>query len=225
MTLPRILQGMRHAVWASCLASALRRGAGLVLAVAASSALAQSPELAPLQDHALIGNQVLEGAQGRIGVNLAAGRGNLQANGLSMAIGAQAQASALANQQTLTAPTTSPALDATARIEAGAFRDSQGIISVNQAAGEFNRQANLISVAVVSDAPGDLAATDEQLISASAGGAIASGLTPRGGQRQVHADAGAFDRAQGIVQVNQVAGVQNTVTNSVVLRVSGPGTL
>jgi hypothetical protein len=190
-----------------------------------SSALAQSTELAPVQDHALIGAQVLESAHGRIGMNLAAGRGNLQANGLSMAVGAQVQASSAAQQHTVAPVALASSLDASARIEAGALRNSHGLISVNQAAGEFNRQANLISIAVVSDASSDLAATEDQLISANAGASTAPNLAARGGARQVHAAEGAFERAQGVVQVSQVAGVQNTVSNTVVLRVSGPGSL
>lgn len=205
------------------LRSALAALLGSLLCV--TPAQAQSPELAPVQDHALIGSQVLESAQGRIALNLVAGRGNLQANGLSMAVGAQVQASAAAQQSTIAPAALASSIDASARIEAGALRDSHGIISVNQAAGEFNRQANLISIAVVSDGSSDLAATDDQLISASAGGSTAPNLAARGGQRQVHAEVGAFDRAQGIVQISQVAGAQNTVSNAVVLRVSGPGSL
>jgi hypothetical protein len=215
MSLSRYTLSLRGSVLAALLGSVLW----------VPHALAQSTELAPVQNHALIGSQVLESAQGRIGVNLVAGRGNLQANGLAMSVGAQAQASASAQQSTIAPAALATSIDASVRIEAGALRDSQGIISINQAAGEFNRQANLISIAVVSDASSDLAATDDQLISASAGGSTATNLSARGGQRQVHAEVGAFDRAQGVVQVSQVAGVQNTVTNAVVLRVSGPGSL
>jgi hypothetical protein len=233
MSLCRDSRASRRSAPSSWLAQALRPGGPLGGIVAAllggvlcvTNAQAQSLDIAPVQDHTTIGSQVLESAQGRIAINLVAGRGNLQANGLSMAVGAQIQASASAQQTTVAPAALSTSIDASARIEAGALRDSQGIISINQAAGEFNRQANLISIAVVSDASSDLAATDDQLISASAGGSTATNLSARGGQRQVHAEVGAFDRAQGLVQVSQVAGVQNTVTNAVVLRVSGPGSL
>lgn len=189
------------------------------------AAFAQTSDLAPLQDQALIGAQALEGVHGRIGVNLAAGRGNLQANGMGLAIGAQVEASVHVGQQTLAGVSVTTAVDASARIEAGALRESQGAISVNQVAGEFNRQANLISVVVTSSTSADLTASDEQLTSVSAGASTPSNLPIRNGQRHVHADASAFERSQGVVQVSQIAGVQNTVSNSVVLRIGGPGSL
>ena len=160
-----------------------------------------------------------------LSVNLASYRGNTKSDEEGRTIGGQVEASVNGVQQTLAGAGAPTAVDASARIEAGVLRESQGAISVNQVAGEFNRQANLISVVVTSSTSADLTASDEQLTSVSAGASTPSNLPIRNGQRHVHADASAFERSQGVVQVSQIAGVQNTVSNSVVLRIGGPGSL
>lgn len=199
---------------------------GTLLGLSPLTCLGQDAPHAALSDQTLIGANALEATQGRTAVNLAAGRGNLQANAMSLAIGEQVQAVAQARQEIEGTPALSAARDASSRIEAGAFRQAQGAISVNVVSGEFNRQANLISLSVSNPQSSALgtaavAASDDVLLETRAGTGPGEPATIRAGQRSAHIESGAFAGASGIVQINQVAGVQNTVSNLVVIRVSG----
>ena len=199
---------------------------GGLLAMAAAPCAGQSAAPDGASDHTLISAGALEGLHGRTAINVAAGRGNLQANGMSMAVGDAPQSVVQARQDIEGRPAPSTGRDASSTIEAGAFRNLQGAISVNVASGEFNRQANLISISV-SGLPGSAAsvaeatASDDVLLNSRAGPALTDAGPARQGQRSAQIEAGAFTGASGIVQINQVAGIQNTVSNLVVIRVSG----
>lgn len=199
---------------------------GGLLAMAATPCYSQSALPAGSSDQALISAGALEGLHGRTAVNVAAGTGNLQANAMSMAVGDAPQSVVQARQDIEGRPTPSAGRDASSTIEAGAFRNLQGAISVNVASGEFNRQANLISISV-SGLPGsgasvaEAAASDDVLLNSRAGPAPTDADPARQGQRSAQIEAGAFAGTSGIVQINQVAGIQNTVSNLVVIRVSG----
>jgi len=213
----------------SCRATGLMLG--VLIGLCALPCQGQTGPDGALSDQALIAAHALEGVQGRTAVNLAAGRGNLQANALGLAVGEQAQAAAQARQEIEGSPVLSAGRDASSRIEAGAFRFAQGAISVNVASGEFNRQANLISLSVTAQPTAALgtpavAASDDVLLETRAGTGPGEATAARSGHRSAQIDSAAFAGASGIVQINQVAGVQNTVSNLVVIRVSGgPGAL
>lgn len=204
---------------------------GALLGLVALPCQGQAVVEAPVSDQAVIATQAMEGVQGRTAVNLAAGRGNLQANTMSLAVGESVETVAQARQEIEGTPVVSAARNASSRIEAGAFRHAQGAVSVNVASGEFNRQANLISLSVSNLPTAALgapaaAASDDVLLETRAGIAPAEAAPILTGQRRAQIDSGAFAGATGIVQINQVAGVQNTVSNLVVIRVSGgPGAL
>lgn len=158
-----------------------------------------------------LSGEALSGAQGIIGVNMAAGTDNFQVNARVIGIG--------------TIPSLSIRQDMGGRvyglylschldyIGGNALSGSTGIISVNQASGSGAIQANLVSIGVgTSLMEMDLAvASSEELLSIRGGGRP-------GGYGPVRSDViegSAFAGVNGLVQVNQSAGSGNRVVNSV----------
>ena len=180
-------------------------------------------------DQAVIEGAAVSGAQGRIAVNQAAGTGNAQANlgALATSDGGLGLVGVHAAQKP---GATSPALrerDAAAHIQHGAFSGSQGVLSVNQIAGSGNAQANLFMVgqgpqgAVAAGVHG-ITGIDDAALADVAGDANSTegAVVPSWRREAVIAD-DAFRGSQGVVQVNQTAGVGNSSTNAIVLQLPG----
>ena len=98
------------------------------------------------QDVSRIGVNSLNNTNGIIGVNMAAGDNNIQANNKSIAIGQHAQAITKADfvvtdlsNQNLTEKNHSIA---SVRIEANTLQNSHGLIAINQVSGSNNAQLN-----------------------------------------------------------------------------------
>ncbi len=180
-------------------------------------------------DQAVIEGAAVSGAQGRIAVNQAAGTGNAQANlgALATSDGGLGLVGVHAAQKPGAA---SPALrerDAAARIQHGAFSGSQGVLSVNQIAGSGNAQANLFMVGqgpqgVVAAGVHGISGIDDAALADVAGDANTTegAVVPSWRREAVIAD-DAFRGSQGVVQVNQTAGVGNSSTNAIVLQLPG----
>ena len=180
-------------------------------------------------DQAVIEGAAVSGAQGRIAVNQAAGTGNAQANlgALATSDGGLGLVGVHAAQKP---GETSPALrerDAAARIQHGAFSGSQGVLSVNQIAGSGNAQANLFMVGqgpqgVVAAGVHGISGIDDAALADVAGDANTTegAVVPSWRREAVIAD-DAFRGSQGVVQVNQTAGVGNSSTNAIVLQLPG----
>ena len=180
-------------------------------------------------DQAVIEGAAVSGAQGRIAVNQAAGTGNAQANlgALATSDGGLGLVGVHAAQKP---GATSPALrerDAAARIQHGAFSGSQGVLSVNQIAGSGNAQANLFMVGqgpqgVVAAGVHGISGIDDAALADVAGDANTTegAVVPSWRREAVIAD-DAFRGSQGVVQVNQTAGVGNSSTNAIVLQLPG----
>ena len=180
-------------------------------------------------DQAVIEGAAVSGAQGRIAVNQAAGTGNAQANlgALATSDGGLGLVGVHAAQKP---GATSPALrerDAAAHIQHGAFSGSQGVLSVNQIAGSGNAQANLFMVGqgpqgVVAAGVHGISGIDDAALADVAGDANSTegAVVPSWRREAVIAD-DAFRGSQGVVQVNQTAGVGNSSTNAIVLQLPG----
>ncbi|OHE84009.1 MAG: hypothetical protein A2579_08415 [Lysobacterales bacterium RIFOXYD1_FULL_69_11] len=180
-------------------------------------------------DQATVDGTAARGAQGRIAVNQAAGTGNAQAN-----LGAIASSDGglgIVGVHAAQHPgATAPALrerDAAAHIQGGAFSGTQGVLSVNQIAGSGNAQANLFMVGqgpqgVVAAGVHGITGIDDAALADVAGDANTTegAVAPSWRREAVIAD-DAFRGSQGVVQVNQTAGVGNSSTNAIVLQLPG----
>jgi len=155
----------------------------------------------------IMSDMALAGAKGRVGLNMAAGDANVQANSAALATGELARATSTVDQ-TLDATKLQAPSTAVAVITDRAFSNAAGLISVNQASGTGNLQVNSLAIGLGSHA---------EAVSESRLSAITTRATPKGvdGTRTrsaVIADT-AFEGARGLVQVNQAAGSGNSTAN------------
>lgn len=155
---------------------------------------------------------------GAVGVNMAAGDDNAQVNARAITIGDGAPAfSHIGVHQrvdtNLTLGSPSYHLD---YIGGEAFAGSNGIISVNQAAGNGSAQANLVSIGIgfgVVDAKP--VSSNELLMSYGRTDDGPQGYSER---RFDVIEGNAFSGSQGLVQVNQSAGSANRVLNTIAIQ-------
>lgn len=190
----------------------------LSLAVAAVASLAL-PAFAQNQDQAFIGENAGAGSQGRIAVNQAAGAGNAQAN---LAAFAHAQ-NGIGLADTYSRQRATPAqraAAASATIDGSAFDGTSGALSLNQAAGSSNLQLNTVAIGAggfqLTHAD-DAALAEETAVA----GTSTEGTATATPERRALIDMDAFRGSQGVVQVNQTAGVGNLSTNAIVLQLPG----
>lgn len=166
----------------------------------------------------VIDGNALSGVNGAVGVNVAAGDANLQANSAAITIspGGTARTTITSLQRTALGQNNAPDISV-AGIRDGAFSNSSGILSINQVSGASNAQANGFSfgigIEVITDA--DLA----QTITGYANDSTISGAD-KPGVRIADIEATAFENSRGIVQVNQTAGSGNATKNNFALRIS-----
>jgi len=182
----------------------------------------------PGTDAASIGADAGRGLAGRGAINLAAGDGNAQANLAAIALSPDGPGliELQARQRIALAPAPRAELrarDASARIDGHAFADSSGLLSVNQAAGGGNAQLNLFALgnadaAIAASGPAGL---DDAALAAVAGNYPTEGTELPPGLRHAVIAEDAFRGSQGVVQVNQTAGVGNFSTNAIVLQLPG----
>jgi hypothetical protein len=163
----------------------------------------------------------LQGAQGSITANLAAGDLNSQANLRAFSTGTSAQAQVDVRQR-LRANRVDAPLEATATIGGNVLAGAHGMASINQASGSENTQLNAIAAALATQ--GIRETTDGSLsaaVSASAEVQQGTGSGARGeGARSVAVAAGAMQDFRGVLQLNQTAGAGNATANILTLSVS-----
>ncbi len=174
--------------------------------------------------HSRIGDNVLVGASGAIAVNLAAGDLNQQANLRSIAIGDRAQASVAALQRSQADVGTAPD-HAIAVISGNALQGAGGLASINQASGTGNAELNAVTVALaqrgIRETPDALLASADF---ASAGvQAISEPGAARTQTREVGVEGSALQGFDGVLQLNQAAGVANATENRLLISVQGGG--
>ena len=196
----------------------------VALPVRAQEAATAPPPPPPL-DQARAADHAGKGAVGRTAVNQAAGAGNVQANLAAIALAGDGLGLVDLRSRQSAGPGDRQR-DAGARIEGQAFSASNGLLSVNQAAGSGNTQANLFALGNGGAKPfvtlgGGIAGLDDAALASVAGDRPTerAEATPRLRQAVIADDA--FRGGQGVVQVNQTAGVGNASTNAVVLRLPG----
>jgi len=182
-------------------------------------ALAQSIETVDLRgDNVFIENEALSGARGRIAVNAASGLNNQQANAASVALGGQTSTYSSVSQGGSDTVVRSSPVNNQAWILGGVLSHSRGLLSINQASGDQNRQNNALAVDVA-----DLASQGDDILAANTAGPALASPRPSalGGKREAGIAEGAFNGANGVLQINQTAGMQNVTSNVIQLRTLG----
>jgi len=173
-------------------------------------------------DHARIGADSGRSLDGRAAINQAAGVGNVQSNLAAIAAAPAGTALASAQASQTASDVHNESRDASARIGAGAFADSRGLLSLNQSAGAGNAQANLFVLATGSALAGlGDGALDDAALAAIAGETQndAAAAAPRLREATIAGDA--FRGGEGVLQINQTAGVGNASANAIVLQLPG----
>lgn len=169
----------------------------------------------------LVQHDVLRQATGLVGLNVSAGDGQQQINAVAIAVnrGGPAFASNLALQSRSATLSPPAAYDAGAYLASGSLNGASGLISINQASGYGNQQANLTTMAIGVGA----AEVSESVLAQSAAPALSAAQAdddgPRG-RREAVIEKGAVDNAQGVIQINQAAGSNNRTANQFVVRLS-----
>jgi len=182
------------------------------------AARAQSIDRAAQGDSVLIDAEALSGSRGRIALNAAAGLNNQQANAASVAIGTHSATYTSVGQSAPDSTLRSSSVDNQAWILNGVMGAAHGLLSINQASGDQNRQSNTMRVEIA-----DMAVSSDDVLAATVSGQPAAprpAVNPTG-RREVGISEGAFNGANGIVQINQAAGMQNVTANTVQLRATG----
>jgi len=195
---------------------------GLALAcLAAMPAQAQQGSAVATHQTAWVGNVAASNTSGRIAVNQASGFGNAQANIAAIALSPDgvAQVDVQALQQAGSGEPFGNA-DTHALIDGSAFAGGHGVMSVNQAAGTSNLQLNVIAIGGAGMV-GIARASDAALAATAPAGTSTEGTVTVAPERRAAIDLDAFRGAQGVVQVNQTAGVGNLSTNAIVLLLPG----
>lgn len=158
------------------------------------------------------------GAQysGNLGVNQAAGDQSQQTNARAIAIGNNASATTIVNQNINTPA--DPRMNATASIGGNSFSNGSGVLGVNQSAGANNQMANAMRISI---STGPQSIDDSVLSQQNVTPSTSSGATDASkGSRQVVTSDQAFTGSRGVIQVNQSAGVGNQIANTLSIRVS-----
>ncbi|MCY1282739.1 hypothetical protein D9M68_255920 [compost metagenome] len=157
------------------------------------------------------------GYDGVLSVNQAAGDFQQQSNARAIAIGPGASAST-GQSQRLQVRGIDRALDAGAEILGPAFTGGSGVLGVNQSAGAATQQANAMSISLGAVTPRGL--DDNELSQSVAVTNFGSGGAAAIGARRVVTDDQAFAGSNGVVQLNQSAGVGNRMANTLSIRVA-----
>lgn len=204
-----------------CVLLSRKRRLGLVvgavalglLSGAGQFALGDPRELGLMHNSSVIENSALSGVKGVSTTNMAAGDGNLQSNSGVLAIGNTASSAntlmqhsrigqGIANREEIIG------------IKDHAFQQSQGWLSVNQAAGQGNVQSNSFGVAL-GISVSSLSNTALQQVMADQQGLQGGGDdSSKGANRRIEVDKTSFEGVRGVIQVNQSAGMGNATRNS-----------
>ena len=163
-----------------------------------------------------------QSASGILAVNQAAGNANQQGNLQALAVSATASHASVFLSRQPSGATTAASTDATASITGSAFSGSQGLMAINQSAGNDNQSLNALSLAM-SPRPQATAlpsAAADSLLASTAGSAPA--VVKDGSHSHTDISATAFQGSRGLVQLNQIAGSHNQAVNVVAVQWANP---
>lgn len=165
-----------------------------------------------IRNSTVLGGSALSHISGVSTTNMAAGDGNLQSNSGAIAIGNVATtANSLLQQSRIEASLAKRQDDI--RIQDRAFRQAEGWLSINQAAGQGNVQSNTFAVSLGISASNLNDVTLQQVFADKQGLKGADGTSDES-SRRVEIDKTTFEGARGVIQVNQSAGMGNATRNS-----------
>ncbi|WP_159877633.1 hypothetical protein [Aquitalea denitrificans] len=160
---------------------------------------------------------------GVLALNQAAGSANQQGNLQAVAVSTSASHANVFLPQQQSASTTAAMTDAHASITGAAFSGSQGLMAINQTAGNANQSLNTFSLAAsprpqVTTLPSVAA---DSLLTDTAGSSPAVAASSSS-HAQTDISAAAFQGSRGLVQLNQIAGSHNQAVNVVAVQWANP---
>ena len=182
----------------------------IALAIISLSAFAQQSQAENLVD---LGSQALSNIRGAMGVNMVAGNNNQQGNLAAIALSGPAIIQFSQQNQS----TTNLNGNQSVAILGSALSQSQGLVGINQGAGEANQQLNAFALSL--DDSGIGVVTDINLSTSVA--KTPSGKVPPNTTTSIYLDDNALTGSKGVIQVNQVTGQGNQAVNMVSLPLAG----
>ena len=182
----------------------------IALAIISLSAFAQQSQAENRVD---LGSQALSNIRGAMGVNMVAGNNNQQGNLAAIALSGPAIVQFSQQNQS----TTNLNGNQSVAILGSALSQSQGLVGINQGAGEANQQLNAFALSL--DDSGIGVVTDINLSTSVA--KTPSGKVPSNTTTSIYLDDNALTGSKGVIQVNQVTGQGNQAVNMVSLPLAG----
>ena len=182
----------------------------IALAIISLSAFAQQSQAENRVD---LGSQALSNIRGAMGVNMVAGNNNQQGNLAAIALSGPAIVQFSQQNQS----TTNLNGNQSVAILGSALSQSQGLVGINQGAGEANQQLNAFALSL--DDSGIGVVTDINLSTSVA--KTPSGKVPANTTTSIYLDDTALTGSKGVIQVNQVTGQGNQAVNMVSLPLAG----
>ena len=182
----------------------------IALAIISLSAFAQQSQAENRVD---LGSQALSNIRGAMGVNMVAGNNNQQGNLAAIALSGPAIVQFSQQNQS----TTNLNGNQSVAILGSALSQSQGLVGINQGAGEANQQLNAFALSL--DDSGIGMVTDINLSTSVA--KTPSGKVPPNTTTSIYLDDNALTGSKGVIQVNQVTGQGNQAVNMVSLPLAG----
>ena len=182
----------------------------IALAIISLSAFAQQSQAENRVD---LGSQALSNIRGAMGVNMVAGNNNQQGNLAAIALSGPAIVQFSQQNQS----TTNLNGNQSVAILGSALSQSQGLVGINQGAGEANQQLNAFALSL--DDSGIGVVTDINLSTSVA--KTPSGKVPPNTTTSIYLGDIALTGSKGVIQVNQVTGQGNQAVNMVSLPLAG----
>lgn len=186
----------------------------IALAICSLSILTSQPKAENRVD---LGSQALSNIRGSLGVNMVAGNDNQQGNLAAIAISGPAVIQFNQKNQS----TTHLSGHQSVAILGSALSHSQGLVGINQGAGEANQQLNAFALSL--DDGGMGVVTDINLSTSVA--KTPAGKVPTTTTTSIYMDDNALTGSKGVIQVNQVTGQGNQAVNMVSLPLAGAVTV
>lgn len=183
----------------------------IALAICSLSILINQPRAENRVD---LGSQALSNIRGSMGVNMVSGSNNQQGNLAAIAISGPAVIQFNQKNQS----TTNLSGNQSVAIQGSALSHNQGLVGINQGAGEANQQLNAFALSL-DDNSGMGVVTDINLSTSVA--KTPSGKVPTATTTSIYLDDNALTGSKGVIQVNQVTGQGNQAVNMVSLPLAG----